>query len=180
MGQSKQLLSIEGKPLLSLMTETCASAKLGDIVVVLGAREQAHRDVIKDLPIHIVQNSNWESGIGSSIKTGLRHIIEHWKGAEAVLILLCDQPHLTANHLISLFNAYQNTGGTIVASSYGNTIGVPAIFDQTLFQDLLNLKDNEGAKKIIQSNREEATLVPFQGGDVDLDTLEDYNTFIGG
>src|SRR6266699_654730 len=62
----------------------------------------------------------------------------------------------------------------IVASSYSETLGVPALFDRSCFQELLALDDETGAKAIILSNRERVAEVLFPEGKIDIDTAADY------
>lgn len=178
MGQSKQLLAIQGKPLLQKSTEVALEASTGKVVVVLGANGEAHRNVLKDFPIEIIFNENWQSGMGSSIKAGLKYINQHHPESTAIIISVCDQPYLTSKHLNELVNLYNETQSKIVASSYKNTLGVPILFDQTNFEALRKITDDEGAKNIITTQGNQVVAVPFPLGEIDLDTMEDYNTFI--
>ena len=74
MGQSKQLLLIEGEPLLLRSVKIALSGKPHHVVVVLGAGEHEHSNIIKHLPVEIVINTHWKNGMGSSIKAGLAHL----------------------------------------------------------------------------------------------------------
>lgn len=178
MGQSKQLLTIQGKPLLQKSTEVALEANTGKVIVVLGANEDAHRNALKGFPIEIIFNENWQSGMGASIKVGLKYINQRHPETRAIIISVCDQPHLTSKHLNELVNLYNETQSKIVASSYKNTLGVPILLDQTNFEALRKITDDEGAKKIITTQGNEVVAVHFPLGDIDLDTMEDYNTFI--
>ena len=65
-----------------------------------------------------------------------------------------------------------------MASSYSNTLGVPALFDRSYFEELLRLNDESGAKSIILANRERVAELPFPEGKIDIDTVEDYERFV--
>ena len=62
----------------------------------------------------------------------------------------------------------------IAASRYGDTVGVPALFDRSCFSELLAIDDEAGAKKIILQNRERVTEFAFPPGKIDIDTWSDY------
>ena len=102
---------------------------------------------------------------------------ENWMSAHCVLLMVCDQPNVTPRHLQALFSTYVQSDRKIVASSYANTIGVPAVFGRSFFSNILMLKDEEGAKRIIAQFSEQTTAVPFPEGAIDLDTMEDYARF---
>lgn len=158
--------------------EVALGANTGKVVVVLGANESAHRNILKGFHIEIIFNGNWQSGMGSSIKTGMNHINQHYPQSTAIIISVCDQPHLTSKHLNELVHLYHESQTDIVASSYKNTFGVPILFGPTNFEALQKINDDEGAKKLILNKGNQVVAVPFPLGDIDLDTMEDYNTFI--
>ncbi len=68
----------------------------------------------------------------------------------------------------------ETTKNSIVASSYADTLGVPALFDRSLFQELLSLGDKAGAKSVIFRNRERVAEFVFPEGKIDIDTREDW------
>jgi molybdenum cofactor cytidylyltransferase len=178
MGQSKQLLPIAGEPLLLKTVMTAIRSQAHNVVVVLGANEAAHRELIQELPIEIVTNPNWQRGMGSSLKKGLQKILISASNVEAIIVMVCDQPLLTNDHLNKLIQKFKNSKCKIVASYYSGTAGVPALFDKSLFGDLLKIEDDTGAKQIIQQRKDLVQHVAFPQGSVDLDTPEEYQAFI--
>jgi molybdenum cofactor cytidylyltransferase len=66
------------------------------------------------------------------------------------------------------------TGKPIIASEYSGTLGVPALFNRTLFSELMTLKSTEGAKKLIKKHIHQVFSVPFAEGAIDIDTPKDY------
>lgn len=176
MGQAKQQLVIDGKSLLVHSVETALQSDVDKVIVVLGSEEEVHRKVLNDLSVDIVINPWWQSGMGSSLKAGLSHVISNNPETNAVIVMVCDQPLLTTDHLKTLITKYRKTNATLVASSYANTLGVPALFSRLLFAEILNLGDEQGAKKIIHNNT--AEVVDFPEGNIDLDTAEDYKNFL--
>ncbi|MBT1702067.1 nucleotidyltransferase family protein [Chryseosolibacter indicus] len=178
MGQSKQLLPINGEPLLIKTIKEVLSSNVDETLVVLGARQAEHQSLIKDLPIKYTINPNWQRGIGTSIKYGLQSINELRKDLDAVIISVCDQPFLTKDHINKLINAYSRLSKPVVASSYLKTTGTPALFDKQLYNNLTLLGDDEGAKRVIESCTDDSTTIPFENGEFDLDTIEDYTKFL--
>jgi len=114
--------------------------------------------------------------MASSIRTGVQAV----PGASAVVLRLCDQPLLTTSTLKALVDKHRESGRRIVACEYGGSLGVPALFDRSLFDELLALQGSHGAKKILEARRAEAGTVPFDGGSVDVDTPEQYARLVGG
>lgn len=177
MGESKQLLIIDGQPLLRRTIKVALDANPDNLIVVLGSNFEEHQKVISDLPVEIVYNENWEKGMGNSIKSGLNHLLRISPSANAVIILVCDQPMLTADHLKKLQEKFLQFKKPVAAMTYSGTFGVPAIFDKCLFDDLLSLSDSMGAKMIIKENSNNITMIPFSEGSLDLDTPNDYLKF---
>jgi len=89
-------------------------------------------------------------------------------------LLVCDQPGVNANTIRNLIKLREETKKSIVASRYANTLGVPALFDRSLFGELLSLDNEAGAKSIILRNRECVAQLPFPEGAIDIDTWEDW------
>lgn len=176
LGQSKQLVEVDGVPLLLKSTLTALNANYTNVVVVLGAHSDHHKKTIAHLPIEIITNTGWERGMGSSLKTGLEHVIKSRPETSAVVVMVCDQPLLTSAHLSALRDVHKNTFSHMVASRYGNTIGVPALFDRTIFPEMLNIKDAQGAKTIIESHAESVNTINWEDGQIDIDTPEDLKS----
>lgn len=176
MGRSKQLIKINGMPLLVHSVNQAIQSGMPTVVVV-GANATAHRGAIENLPVDIVENISWATGMGSSLKTGLKYLLQKSPDTEAVIVMVCDQPLLTSEHLLKIKNLYEKSDKPIVASYYSATAGVPALFHKTLFNAILSLSDDQGAKKIILSHKDRTATVDFPDGAIDLDTPEDLKKF---
>ena len=155
--------------------DAAAGANCSPVIVVIGIRAKEIRRELKETDAIAVENENWKQGLGSSIRTGIRHLIDNCPDLEAVVLLVCDQPfvdRVVVNRLIALRN---ETGRPIVASSYEKTLGVPALFDRSCFEELLALNHDHGAKSIILSNRARVAEFPFPRGSADVDTIDDWD-----
>ena len=87
---------------------------------------------------------------------------------------------LDARVIQRLIALRQTSGKTIVASSYADTVGVPALFSRSVFQELLSLDDKAGAKSIVLRNRERVGSLSFPKGRIDIDTWQDWEKLNGG
>lgn len=170
-GKPKQMLEFEGRTLLRRAAETALEAGFS-AVVVLGANADRMRKEIDDLPLEIAFNENWENGLASSVKTGLR-ILEK-KNPDAVIVTLCDQPLVAKEVLHRLRNAFCATNKPIAASRYDRTAGVPALFAREIFNELKSLQNDEGAKKIIKKDERRIVLVDVPEAAFDVDTRQDF------
>ncbi|HEU5147692.1 MAG TPA: nucleotidyltransferase family protein [Chryseosolibacter sp.] len=177
MGTSKQMLQVNGEYLLTRTIKTVEGASIDNIVVVLGARDALHRTII-NAQVHVVTNEAWAAGMGSSIKSGLQSLLSEHPDLDAVIILVCDQPMLTSEIIAGIISTFHTTRKPIVASGYSDSAGVPALFARSYFDKLNELPDDQGAKKVILQNSADVVVVPFPGGAIDLDTMEDYQKFV--
>jgi len=176
MGQPKQLLPFEGKTLLEKMIETSLNVfEKENIILVLGSEHEKIESVIKNKNISVFINENWESGMASSISSGLKTLISKLPEMEKCFISVGDQPYLNREVFLEMTKMYDNSAKGIVASKYAETLGVPALFSKKYFKDLLKLEGEQGAKKIIRKNSDDVAVFAFEKGAVDIDTPLDYD-----
>lgn len=176
MGQPKQLMRIGGEAMLRHAIKKAHASKAHNCVVVLGSNEDAHLDAIIDLNALVVVNPHWERGMGSSLKSGLKFLISHDK-PDAILVMLSDQPAITTAHLNSIIDTYHSARALIVAAEYGDSAGVPALIDGSLFKDLMQLEDNSGAKPLLVKHKNNMHLIAMPEAAVDIDTPDDYQRY---
>ncbi len=171
LGAPKQLLPWAGYTLLRHAALTALEADLGSVTVVLGSNEAACRAALEGLPLEISHNSDWPSGMGSSIAVGVRAL--QAKSLEAVIVMLCDQPFVTATTLRDLEVVWRRSGCEVVATRAGEILGPPALFSSKRFHRLLDLHGHQGAKSILQ---DEPSLRWIESPEaaIDVDTAEDW------
>jgi molybdenum cofactor cytidylyltransferase len=174
-GQAKQLLPFQGESLVrhavrSTIDGGCASVS----VVVGGARDRIEIE-LRETPAFIVENREWQQGLGTSIRCGLRHQLKSRPELDAVVLLVCDQPFVDANTITALITQWENSRKAIVACRYADTLGVPALFDRACFEELLALPDKSGAKTLIESRNGCVAQVEFEKGAIDIDTPADFH-----
>lgn len=173
MGMPKQLLQLGGQTLLRRAANAALESGCRPVVVVTGANAAACRETLRGLDAREAVNQQWESGMGSSVRVGIEAVVTVDQIA-AVVLMLCDQPFVTREIIVRLVAAHRETGCSIVASRYGESYGVPAFFASTYFAELTALKGGAGAKQIIQKHLRKAHLLPFPGGEIDVDTPDDF------
>lgn len=149
-GSPKQLVEIDGETLIHRAARM--GSEVGEVIVVT-TRE------FSNLPFPVVINEEAEEGIASSIRAGVAACDDD------VLITLCDQPYVTADHLRALAAA----NAPIAATGYSGTIGVPAYFARRFRDELLALRGDHGAKRIIEANRHAVKVIPFDAAAFDVD-----------
>lgn len=170
-GEQKQLLEFRGKTFLRHAAEIAVAANFHSTVVVLGAKAEILQKEIEDLPVEIAVNENWATGMSSSIKSGLSELVKE-ENLDAIVIMLCDQPLVTTKTLLNLCDVFAQTEKPIVACEYQKTVGVPALFSNEVFPELINLQDSEGAKKIIEKYAGKIALVSAPEAALDVDITE--------
>lgn len=181
MGQPKQLLPIGNQTLLTRTVHTALRSKATNVAVVLGAEFDACFNALQEIQtskLTLLQNLHYQSGLASSIHCGINYFIQSQVAIDDVIISVCDQPDLTPEIFNQLIQS--NSNQPIVASSYVDTVGVPACFDHTLFPELLKLEGDHGARHLIQQYQQQGKVevIPFESGAIDLDTIEDYRAFL--
>ena len=175
LGAPKQLLQYDGKTLIRRTAEIALSLHTANVIVVTGANSSLVVGEIEDLPLTIAVNENWQSGMGSSIKTGTRKLLEVAPEIRAVLVLLCDQPLVTPETVQRLMRQYEKTAQWIIAAQYQNTTGVPALFARELCDELLSLTAEAGAKSLIKKYAaSKLAVIDAPEAAFDIDTRQDY------
>jgi len=177
LGKPKQLLIFQGETLLRRSAKIALAAS-NHVVVTLGSQIEILQKEIEDLPVEIVENKDWETGMSGSIKFGLKKFLDDADKPKAVIVMVCDQPFINENILEKIIIKFQETDSLIVACAYQNTLGVPALFHKTLFPELLALDAQTGAKRLIKKYQSQTAAIQFPKGAFDVDTRADYKNLM--
>ncbi|HEX4022936.1 MAG TPA: nucleotidyltransferase family protein [Acidobacteriaceae bacterium] len=178
LGQPKQLLQIEGRDesLLDHTLRIAITAGLDPVFVVLGAHAAAIQRATPLEGCTVLLNSDWQEGMASSIRCGVHAAQEINPRVSGVVLLVCDQPALTSEHLQALLAAHRQAPEKIVASRYVGRPGVPILAPRALFPELLALSGDHGARDILRAGKTNLIEVPFALGEWDVDRPEDAAT----
>ena len=174
MDTPKQILQFRGETLVRRAASAAIEAGCWPVVVVTGAHAVATRDALRGLDVREAQNKKWESGMSSSLRVGIETLVTMAPRVNAIVLMLCDQPFVTREIIAALVGAYRETDRAIVASAYGGSYGVPALFGRKYFAELTTLEGALGAKQVIQKHIAEVQLLDFPQGEIDIDTPDDF------
>ena len=174
LGQPKQLIAFRGKALVCRAVDAACEARCSPVVVVAGSSSEEIRHALGSTRAMIVDNKNWRRGIGNSIRTGVQAVTDKRPDVNAIVLLVCDQPRVDARVIKRLVTLRSKTHKDIIASKYADTLGVPALFSSAFFRELCFLEDWAGAKSIIHKNRDRVAELAFPGGEIDVDTWEQW------
>jgi molybdenum cofactor cytidylyltransferase len=173
MGQPKQLLLLDGKPLVWHVASQACRAGLQQVVVVSGAYAPEVTQALTGLPVQIVHNPDWAAGQATSVAAGVKAL----GPVKAVLFMLADQPLVNAMLINELISAYRQGGASIIAPRCQGQPGNPVMFELAVWrQALLRLSGDEGARRILRDNSSCVRYVEVGDPEVflDADTPEDF------
>lgn len=175
----KQLLPWKNTTLLGYTIEQGLVSDVDSVFVILGANSKSILNKIDQTDIVIINNQNWQKGMGTSIACAMHYFEKESLKFAAVLITLIDQPLLDAKHYNKLIYSYIKTYKNIISTKIKSKTGVPAIIDYKYFEELSMLDQNFGAKKVIAANLQDVYSINSYSLNVDIDTKETYDSLFG-
>lgn len=169
LGYPKQQLVYKGDTLLRNAVRTACALGAAATAVTAGNNAEAVQQQLQDMPVTVLENTAYAEGMASSIRTGVQYLTQQHPHLQHILIMVCDQPHLTTQHLRTLIHRQQITGTGVTASYYAERKGVPAVFNRSLFQQLEQLQGDKGARYLIEALGNEVEQVDFPALATDVD-----------
>jgi len=162
----------DGKPILWHTVRNALSLELGEVIVVVRPDLPEMLEALRDLPVRCVPNPRYMEGMGTSLAVGIEALSED---AEAVLLMLGDEPDVSVDIVARLIEVYSRNGTPITIAKYGEQVGPPAIFARSIFPDLIRLDGDVGARQLIARHSEWACVVSFEEAERphDIDTMKD-------
>ncbi|WP_439506133.1 nucleotidyltransferase family protein [Sediminibacterium sp.] len=176
-GKAKMLLPYKQTTILGHLIKEISSLDPSIIQLVTGHYHDLIVKQVNSDSISIIQNKGYKNGMSSSIQVGLTAMLNSCSGMDFLVIVVSDQPFLSSSVLISLFNKQQQTAKGIVASTYNGIRGTPVLFRSSYFTHLYNLAGDKGARGILQQFPDDVATIDFESGELDIDTVEDYERF---
>jgi CTP:molybdopterin cytidylyltransferase MocA len=169
LGRPKQLLSIEGQPLVRHVLAQLKAAELTRYAVVLGCDAEQVEAAVAASGCDLLDNPAWAEGIAASIRVATSWARAHQ--LDALLLAVCDQPLLTSAHVRALCDMHEPRSAT-VASGYAGTLGVPAIFGADWYSRLETLAGDRGAGALLRADPTVA-VIDWPDGAIDVDTADE-------
>ena len=177
LGSPKQLLEYKGKSLMQHAADTALQTNMQPVVIVIGANSDAIKKQTGVMKAAVVENEGWLEGMASSLRCGLAAVLKIQPGADGIIFMVCDQPYVTESLLDCLLQVQHETGMPIIASRYEDNLGTPALFHKSFFAELMKLKGDTGARKLIKLHEDLVKTVAFPKGAIDINTKTDYEVF---
>ena len=173
MGRPKQLLDWHGRPLVRVAAETALAARLNPVLAVVGSAQAEVVAALAGLPVQCLPNPDYATGQSSSLRAGVAALPPE---VEAVVVLLGDQPFVTAAIVERLVAGWRASASPIVAPVYAGQRGNPVLFARAIFPELLAIQGDQGARAVLAANPARIHLVPFDDARplADIDTPDDY------
>ena len=170
LGVSKQLACIGGEPLVRRAVHAALATHPVRTVVTVGADADSTFAAVADLDVERVDVTEWAQGMGASLQAAVHVFDGHCDG---LLVLLCDQPAVTAAHLQRLLAAWRDAPHKAIASAYAGTVGAPAILPCAWFAELSRLAGDCGARELLRGRADQVIPVAEPELAIDVDVPDD-------
>lgn len=174
-GGAKLLAPFNGAPLLHRALDAARNACSEHTWLVTGHASKDIADAANGCVEHIVHNSEYAQGIGSSIACGAKACSEF---ADAIVVMLADQPLVSRSHISDLISGWTGESGAIVATEFSGILGPPVLFDRDYFEALRALRGDAGAKQVLDAHAAAVTSVRFDPAAIDIDTPADLERLV--
>ena len=168
-GRTKQLVTLDGEPLVLHAVTALRSAGVDEIIVVTGHDADA---VEAALPgdVRVVRNAAFRDGQATSLAAGLHALDDATEGA---VVLLADQPGVTAGDVAALIDEFRSSRARIVRLRYTDGPG-PALLSREIHAEAGHLRGDAGARVLIASHPDWVEEVPIdRPAPPDIDTPDD-------
>jgi len=175
MGQPKQLLPFRGTILLDwVLAQVESASTLDEVIVVLGRAADEIQPRLHSTRARVVVNPGFTEGCSGSYQAGIANLDPR---AEAVMVLLGDQPGVDSAVIDQVAEDWRTRGGIIALTSYRGRRGHPIVFARELFDQLLQLGGDKAAWKLLDAHPEWVRDVEVDHAfPEDVNTWQDYET----
>ncbi len=173
LGRAKQLVEIDGEPLLRRAARALLATQPLETIVVLGHEAERMREALDGLAVRCIVAPDHAEGLSASLHAGLAALDARCDGA---LVALTDQPALHADHLLALREAWRARPVHAAASAYAGVLGVPALLPRGWFADLARLDGDVGARGLLRARAAAVIAVAAPALERDVDTEADLDS----
>lgn len=166
----KQLAMLDGETLVYRAARLARECCGNNAILVVGYRGIEVAEAAGTQCEYLLNNDHYDDGFGSSIALAARAI--HGV-ADAMLLLLADQPLIDAPHLRRIIDQWSGADNEIVATEFDGTLGPPVLMPATAIVCLRDLTGDRGAKELFNDRRFKLVSVPCADAAIDIDTTSD-------
>jgi molybdenum cofactor cytidylyltransferase len=174
-GSPKMQAIIHEQPLLKHTLQTLGTLNHCELLVVVGPNQPVLQALADGH--HSVVCHDASMGIGHSISCGVRQALAINKHCQGFMIALADQVAISGRDYQRLLQAFQQ-GEPLVAASYQGVYGAPAIFDRRYASELMALRGDQGARRLLTQHATALTPVPIANAALDIDTPQDLQHYL--
>jgi len=158
MGGAKLLLPVGGRPMIQRVVDASLGSKASQTIVVVGHEAEKVSEALAGRPVTLVMNADYAKGMSTSLRAGLSAVDPAAAGA---LILLGDQPFVSAALLDALIDRFARSEKRIVRPSVDGRPGNPVLVGATLFAELAGEQGDFGGRRVIERRADEVCMVPI-------------------
>lgn len=186
--QHKLLLPLGDRPVVAHVVEAALASAAQPILVVLGHQTEQIRAALHvytdDKRLLFVENPDYKRGMSTSLRAGLQAMAQLDRAVseaiDGIIVLLGDQPLITAHVITMLIEAWKETDKQIAAPLYNGKRGNPVIFGAELFPELMTVTGDEGGRSVIEQHRQDIATVEVgdAAANSDVDTWSAYQQVV--
>jgi len=177
-GRASKLLALVGDtPLVRRAVNAALDAQVGEVIVVTGDRSDDVARSLAGLPARVVREPRFADGMAASLGRGVLEL----KTADAIIVTLGDVPGVRPEAYQRIAARWRDTGATIVVPRYADATAPapPTLFGSALFDDLLALRGDVGARSVIARHASDVVEEPMAWpAPRDVDTLDDLDDYL--
>lgn len=157
LGRPKALVELGGTTLVQRGVSLLSAAGCSPVVVVLGAEAEAVRPLVV---ADVVVADDWASGIGASLRAGLRAL--EVTPATACVVTLVDQPLLDVDAVRRVLSVSGTTAAA--AATYDGVPGHPVLLDRSVWVAVAEQAVGDvGARAWLRAHPDRVRFVPCDG-----------------
>ncbi len=173
MGVQKLLLPFGGKTVIAHIIDQLAASSVDEVYIVVGCQGKQVSEGLSGRPVSIVNNSNYKSGMLSSVRCGLSAISQQCR---TILVALGDQPSITTKLIDQLLQNFASNEKQILVPLYDGRRGHPIIFSTTYRDEILTHYNDIGLRGLLHAHKEDIFELPVKTSGVlsDMDCPQDY------
>ncbi|MEM7141799.1 MAG: nucleotidyltransferase family protein [Actinomycetota bacterium] len=159
----KLLTEVRGKPIVRHAVDAARAAGFDEVIVVSG-----NADLETAMPddVTLLHNERWEDGQATSLRAATMYADA--RGHAAVVVGLGDQPGVSSE----VWTAVAASTEDVAAADFGEGARPPVRLSNAMWASL-PMSGDEGARRLLRERPEMVDLIPCDGDDADVDTLED-------
>jgi molybdenum cofactor cytidylyltransferase len=171
--RNKLLTPLDSEPIVARVARAAVASGADPVIVVTGFEAERVAQALRGLEIALVHNSDFEQGLSTSLRAGLKALPASIDGA---LILLGDMPFVEPNDLKALIKSFatKDRRAICVPVRQGRR-GNPVLWGATYFSEMMAIGGDVGAKQLLERHQEQVTEVPVESDGIftDIDTPAD-------